>query len=70
MHVTVIRKLESVQIRFSQVAFPVSHIPYHNRLVPLGLDSFEPKRFRTDLVCVYKIMLDVVAIDSISLFNL
>ena len=35
--------------------FPAFDIPYHDRLVQLGLDSLELRRFRTDLVYVYQI---------------
>ena len=48
--------LESVQRQFTKKIIGLSHLDYKNRLMQLGLPSLEYRRFRGDLIEVYKMM--------------
>jgi len=68
--VGLIRKIESVQRRFTK-RFPCcKHMTYNDRLVKLNIDSLELRRLRLDLVYVYKIMFGLVAADISDYFTL
>ena len=68
--VGLIRKIESVQRRFTK-RFPCCrHMTYNDRLVKLNIDSLELRRLRQDLVYVYKIMFGLVTTDISDYFTL
>jgi len=54
--VTDIRKVESVQRKFTKRLPGCSHLSYSDRLVRLNLDSLVVRRLRHDLILTYKIV--------------
>ena len=54
--VTDIRKVESVQRKFTKRLPGCSHLSYPDRLVRLNLDSLVVRRLRHDLILTYKIV--------------
>jgi len=69
--VGLIRKIESVQRRFTK-RFPCcKHMTYNDRIVKLNIDSLQLRRLRLDLVYnVHKIMFGLVATDISDYFTL
>eukprot|EP00061_Rhincodon_typus_P007330 g28923.t1 len=61
-------KLERVQETFSRMLPGLEGLSYKERLDRLGLSSLEHKRFRGDLIEVYKIMRDIDKANSKGLF--
>ena len=57
--VTDIRKVESVQHKFTKRLPGYSHLSYPDRLVRLNLDSLVVRRLRHDLILTYKIVFDL-----------
>ena len=53
--VTDMRKVESVQLKFTKRLPGCSHLSYPDRLVRLNLDSLVVRRLRHDLILTYKI---------------
>jgi len=49
-----IRKVESVQKRFTKRSVGLSKISYNRRLEMLNIESLEERRLRSDLICVIK----------------
>ena len=54
--ITNIKKVESVQKRFTKRLKGLHHVDYQNRLLALGLDSLEQRRLRADLTLTYYIL--------------
>jgi hypothetical protein len=64
--------LESVQRYFTRRLFARCHLPYvdyGNRITQLGMVTLEKRRVKNDLICVYKILHNLVDIDSDSFFS-
>jgi len=58
-----LKKIESVQRRFTKRFICCSNLAYRERLVNLGLDGLELRRLRFDLIYMYKIFFGMVEID-------
>ena len=68
--VGLIKKIESVQRRFTK-RFPCCrYMTYNDRLVKLNIDSLELRRLRLDLIYVYKIIFGLVATNMSDYFSL
>jgi len=65
-----IRKVESVQKRFTKRLVGLSKISYNRRLEMLNIDSLEEKRMRSDLIMCYKILIGFVNLDRSVFFVL
>jgi len=61
-------KLERLQKRFTRMLPGLDGLSYKERLVRLGLFSLESRRFRGELIEVYKIMRGIDKVDSQHLF--
>ena len=64
---TDIKRLESVQRRFTKKLNGLNHMSYERRLKTLCAESLELRRLKLDLTMMYKISRSIVAIDD-SLF--
>ena len=69
-HVTEIRKVESVQRRFTKRLPGLGEHDYSSRLAILDLDSLELRRLRQDLLLAYKIIFGLVNVDSSKHFTI
>ena len=63
-----INAIEGVQRRFTKRLPGMRELPYHQRLVRLGLESLELRRLRIDLVYLYKIVFGLVKLDLCNFF--
>jgi hypothetical protein len=63
-HIAYIRKVESVQRRFTKRFPGLAEYNYSSRLALLDLDSLELRRLRQDLILVYKIVFRLVDVNS------
>ena len=63
-----IRKVESVQKRFTKRLVGLSKISYNRRLEMLNIESLEERRLRSDLIMCYKILRDFVNLDRSMFF--
>jgi hypothetical protein len=63
-HIAYIRKIESVQRRFTKRFPGLAEYNYSSRLALLDLDSLELRRLRQDLILVYKIVFRLVGVNS------
>ena len=64
------RKLESIQRRWTRSVAGFESLPYGRRLHRLKLFSFQGRMLRTDLILVYKIFHGLCSIDSNDIFEL
>ena len=64
-----IRKLESVQRRFTKRIYSMSDMSYEDRLTALGLETLEYRRLKFDLVMIFKIVHNLVDLDRDSLIT-
>ena len=64
-----IRKLESVQRKFTKRLPGFHHLSYESRLEKLGLDTLEARRLRNDLSMCYKIVYKLADIDMNAFFT-
>jgi len=62
--------VESVQRRFTKRIPGLATMTYHSRLKSLNLESLEVRRLRPDLAFAYKILFDVICINSDTVFML
>jgi hypothetical protein len=62
-------KLESIQRRFTKRLHGMWFLSYSDRLANLAVDSLELRRLKTDLVIMFKILNNIIDIDS-SIFTL
>jgi len=67
---TLITKLESVQRRFTKRLANMTLLNYSTRLSILSLESLQTRRLYADLIYVYKILFNVVDVDSNVFFKL
>ena len=67
---TDIRKLESVQRRFTKRLHGMLKLDYQSRLAVLKLDSLQMRRLHADLVFAYKILFGLVDLQSDDFFTL
>ena len=58
-----IRKVESVQKRFTKRLVGLSEISYNRKLEMLNIESLEERRLRSDLIMCYKILMGFVYLD-------
>ena len=58
-----IRKVESVQRRFTKRLYGMKCLLYSERLSRLGLETLELRRLKFDLVYLFKIMCGLVETD-------
>ena len=63
-----VKKIESVQRRFTKRFLCCCRLQYPERLVKLVVDSLELRRIRFDLIYVYKLLFGVVDADVPALF--
>jgi hypothetical protein len=63
-----IKKVESVQRRFTKRLPNMKHLSYDERLRELKLESLELRRLKTDLIYTYKIICGYVDVDISNLF--
>ena len=66
--ITNIKKVESVQKRFTKLLKDLLVVDYQNRLSTLGLDSLELRRLRADLTLTYKIIFGLIDVDPTQFF--
>jgi hypothetical protein len=64
-----IRKLESVQRRFTKRIPALRELDYPSRLSALGLQTLESRRFKSDLCLLYKIIFRMVEVDFVDYFK-
>ena len=69
-HIGLIRKIESVQWKFTKHLHNCRNLNYGAWLVKHGVDSLELRRLRFDLIYIYKVLFGLVDIDSDALFVL
>jgi ribonuclease P/MRP protein subunit RPP40 len=69
-HIAYIRKIESVQRRFTKRFPGLAEYNYSSRLALLDLDSLELRRLRQDLILVYKIVFRLVDVNSNDYFKM
>ena len=67
--VGLVKKIESVQRRFSKRFACCSNLAYCERLTNLGLDRLELRRLRFDLIYVYKIIFGMIETDISTFFT-
>ena len=65
---TNIKKVESVQKRFTKRLKGLRDVDYHNRLSGLDLDRLELHRLRADLTLTYKILFGLIDADPKQMF--
>jgi hypothetical protein len=65
-----IRKIESVQRRFTKRLPGLAEYDYSSRLAILDLDSLESRRLCQDIVLTYKIIFGLVNVDSTKYFTI
>ena len=63
-----VKKIESVQRRFTKRFLCCCRLQYSERLVKLVVDSLELRRIRFDLIYVYKLLFHMVDADLSALF--
>ena len=63
-----IRRVESVQKRFTKRLFSISHLGYIDRLNAIGLESLELRRLHHDLLCTYKVLFGKLEMDHDDMF--
>jgi len=68
--VTDIRKVESVQRKFTKRLPGCSHLSYPYRLVRLNLDSLVVRRLRHDLILTYKIVFGLTDMNPQKTFHI
>ena len=64
------RKLESIQWRWTRTVAGLENLPYGRRFNRLKLFSFQGRMLRTDLILVYKIFHGLCSIGSNDIFEL
>ena len=64
-----LRLLERVQKRWTRAVVHLEAVPYRERLLRLGLFSFQGRLLRNDLVVVWKILHNKCAIDPDEIFT-
>ena len=67
-HIGQIKSIEDVQHRFTKRLANLYNVPYANRLEMFWLDSLEVRCIKQDLVMRYKILHELVCIDSSNFF--
>ena len=67
-NVGLIRKIETVQKRFTKRLPGFNFLDYHERLALLGLESLELRRLKADLCMTYKIMFNLVDLNIDNFF--
>jgi len=67
--VTDIRKVESVQRKFTKRLPGCSHLSYPDRLVRVNLDSLVVRRLRHDLILTYKIVFSLTDMNPEDFFT-
>ena len=67
--VTDIRKVESVQRKFTKRLPGCSHLSYPDRLARLNLDSLDVRRLRHDLILTYKIVFGLTTMNPEDFFT-
>lgn len=65
-----IKRVESVQRRFTKRLSGMSNMSYNNRLSALGLDTLELRRLQHDLLYTYKILFGLLKTDCDAMFTL
>ena len=68
-HITLIKKIESVQRRFSKRLHGLANISYQQRLTALDLESLERRRLRADLITTYKIIFSLLDVNAAQFFT-
>jgi len=63
-----IKRIESVQKRFTKRLPNISHLGYIERLKAIGLDSLELRRLHCDLLCTYKVLFGKLELDYTNMF--
>jgi hypothetical protein len=69
-HIAHIRKIESVQRRFTKRFPSLAEYNYSSRFALLDLDSLELRRLRQDLILVYQIVFRLVYVNSNDYFKM
>ena len=62
-YIGLVTKIESVQRRFTKRFLCCSNLTYSERLAKLNIDRLETRRLHSDLICVYKSMTGMSAVD-------
>ena len=68
--ITNIKKVESIQKRFTKRLKGLHDVDYQNPLFTLGLDSHELRRLRADLTLTYTILSGLIDVDPTHFFNI
>jgi len=63
-----IKRIESVQKRFTKRLFSISHLGCLDRLKAIGLESLELRRLHHDLLCTYKVLFGKLEMDHDGMF--
>jgi hypothetical protein len=63
-NITLIKRIESVQKRFTKRLSGFCNIPYNERLIKLKIDSLEKRRLMADLIMYFKILNGYVDFDA------
>ena len=61
--------IENVQRSFTRRIPGLKHLPYHERLAVIGLETLEIRRLKFDLMMYYKIFHGIVSLDISGFFN-
>ena len=69
-HTTLVKKIESVQRKFTKRLPGLRGLSYNDRLVRLGLERLELRRIKQDLILTYKIYFGLIGISATGLFTL
>jgi len=64
-----IKKVESVQRRFTKRLPNMASLDYASRLSAINLDSLEVRRLRADLICTYKMLFGIIDTDYNAFFK-
>jgi hypothetical protein len=68
--ITLIKKLEKVQMRATKLLFCTKDLPYPKRLALLNLPTLHYRRIRGDMIMVYKLVSGIIDFDFASVFTL
>ena len=69
-YLTEIKKIESVQRRFTKRLKELCELSYNERLIKLGIESLELRRLKLDLCFVYKLFYGLIAVEYSELFDI